>query len=231
MEELKIAAIKRGLMAIRKRKAGPILVMHSRNGKSFGNFGTIEEAMVAVLELAPLPVEAPPEAVGWHSDVEYVLLPRKCPNGWGPGCLCLDDTALYLCAAPPCTLRAECQGACRAHYSQLKVLGNLTHLAIAKSERLAEQGVFDLERLPSNARVTSIKTVKPTDMYPSSFTVTEINKATDGIIGMSIRWTGSEFLLVDKDGIVLDRVFSKQELLEDYQEEDVIMDGEQPEDE
>lgn len=215
MEELKLAAKERGLTVIRKRKTGPIIVLESRTGKSVGSFSTIDEASAIISLIALLPEERDPEPVGWHSDVEYIELPRKCPNGWGPACLCLDHTALYLCAAPPCRLQAGCQGACRVHYSQLKVLGDLTELAIAKTAALAEDGDFDLETLPMYPKITSLKIPSPTHRSASSLSPGEIMQVTSGVIGMTIRWTGSEYLLVDKDGNVLDRVTSRHELFEE----------------
>lgn len=38
---------------------------------------------------------------------------------------------------------------------------------------------------------------------------------TSGVIGMTIRWTGTEFLLMDKDANILDRVSSKLEFFEE----------------
>lgn len=215
MEELKLAATERGLTAIRKRRSGPVMVMESRTGKLVGTFTSLEEALTVVLLIAPIPKNHPLETVGWHSDVEYFEIPRRCPNGHGPSCLCLDSSAIYLCAAPPCRFRAECGGACRVHYSQLKVLGDLTELAIAKTAAMAESGEFDLQNLPSYARITSLKIPSPTDKCQSSFTPGEIMEITSGVIGMTIRWTGTEFLLMDKDANILDRVSSKLEFFEE----------------
>jgi hypothetical protein len=219
MNEVKIAAIERGLMAIRKRKTGPIIIMEARTGKSFGTFSDTEEAMKALLKIDPLPVEAPPEAVGWHADVEYIELPRRCPNGWGADCLCLDTTAIYICAAPPCRLQAGCRGICRVHYSQLRVFGNLTEFAVRKTAKLAELGEFDLEHLPNNARVTALKNYNQTAIATTTLTAGEINLATSGVLGMNIKWTGREYILVDKDGRVLDRITSKEELFAEEEEE------------
>lgn len=222
MEELKLAAQERGLMVIRKRRTGPVMVLESRTGKSIGSFAGIDEAMAAVLKVAPLPIEQPPEAVGWHWDVEYTELPKNCPNGWGPTCLCLDTTAIYLCAAPPCRARAGCQGACQGHYAQLKVLGDLTELAIAKTAALAEDGEFDLLTLPLYPRKFSLKIPSPTDRGPAYLSPGQITEVTSGAIGMTIRWTGTEYLLVDKDGKILDRVASKAELFEEEEPEEPV---------
>lgn len=214
MEQLKLEAQARGLSIICKRKSGPYFVMEARTGKTIGSFSSYEEVeeVVMATELLPRPEDRKP--VVWNCDVNIVEYPKNCPNNEGPECLCLDVSAVYLCAVPQCMFKAGCRGCCRAHYSQLKLFGDLTKQAIAKTAALAENGEFDLEHLPEYKKMVSIKTVIPTERNKKNLTPKEIQKATLGVIGMSVVWTGREYLLVDKDGTVLDRVSSKDELFE-----------------
>lgn len=215
MEQLKVAAQLRGLSVIRKRKTGPFLVMESKTGKTVGSYTNQEEAEKVIMSYDLLPDPEDKRPVVWNWDVNIVETPKLCPNNHGPTCLCLDISALYLCAVPQCLFQAGCYGCCRAHYSQLKVFGDLTKNAIAKTAILAENGEFDLEHLPEYKKMLSIKTVIPTDRNKKNLTPAEIIKATSGIIGMSVVWTGADYRLVDKDGIVLDTVISKEELFEE----------------
>src|SRR5690349_2665578 len=115
MEKLKLAAQERGLSVIRKRKSGPFLVMNSKTGKTIGNFLSFDEAEKAIMATPLLPKEEDRRPVVWNSDVNIVEFPKKCSNGWGPTCLCLDESAVYLCAVPPCMYKAGCRGICTNH--------------------------------------------------------------------------------------------------------------------
>lgn len=211
--ELKAAAQERGLSAIKKRASGPVTVLVSKTGKLVGVFPTSEEALTAILEFPVLP-PVNPQPVAWTYISQATEAPKHCPNGYGPTCMCMDETFLYLCAVGPCPNKAECNGTCRGHFSQLRVFGDLTKAAIKKTDLFHQEGQV-LQVFPA---VLPLKMIRGTGRDWSSFTASEIHTATDGIIGMTVKFTGSEYVLLDKDGHVVDRVASKNELL--VQEED-----------
>lgn len=207
-KELKELAQARGLSAIKKRPTGPVTVLESRTGNLVGVFSSNDEALSAILEIPELPpiVVAPAK---WTTIAQIQAEPKHCPNGYGPGCMCLDETFLYLCAVGPCPNKAECNGTCRGHFSQLKVFGDLTKAAIRKTEEYHDNGL----KLSVFPALLPLKMVKTTGKDWSTLSTAEVNQATDGIIGMSVKFTGTEYLLLDKDGHVLDRVQHKSELL------------------
>lgn len=206
--ELKKAAQERELSVIRKRSTGPIIVMVSRTGKNVGVFGSVEEAESAILEFPVVP-PIKPAPVKWTTIAQVQDEPKHCPNGYGPECMCLDDTFVYLCAVNVCANKAECNGTCRGHFSQLRKFGDLTQAAIKKTDLYHQEGLV-LRVFPA---VLPLKMIQQTAVDWSTLTPKEINKITDGIIGMSVKFTGTEYVLLDKDGFVLDRVTSKDDWL------------------
>src|SRR5947208_2822790 len=112
MEKLKLAAKERGLSVIIKRKIGPFIVMEDKTGRTVGSYSNADDAWRAVLAIEPLPVIDAPEFVKWNSDVIIIEVPKQCSNGHGPTCLCLDVSAIYLCAVPECNFKAGCRGCC-----------------------------------------------------------------------------------------------------------------------
>lgn len=206
--ELKALAQERGLSTIKKRATGPVTVMESKTGKLIGVFPNSDEAASAILKLPILP-EVKPSPVAWTFISQATEAPVHCPNGYGPECMCMDDTFLYLCAVGPCPNKAECNGTCRGHFSQLRVFGDLTRASIKKTDRFHQEG-GELQIFPA---LLPLKFYRGTARDWTSLTPGEVNLATDGIIGMSVKFTGAEYLLLDKDGTVLDRVATKNELL------------------
>lgn len=213
-KELKELAQARGLSAIKKRPTGPVTVLESKTGKLIGVFSTADEALSTILTFPILP-PIDPRPVAWTVISQATADPIRCPNGYGPNCMCMDDTFLYLCAVGPCPNKAECNGTCRGHFSQLRVFGDLTKAAIKKTDEYHAEGK-PLKVFPA---LLPLKMVRTTGKDWSTLTPAEVNKATDGVIGMAVKYTGTEYVLLDKDGHVLDRVATRAELIDQEQED------------
>lgn len=215
IKELKQLAQERGLSAIRKKALGTVSVFESKTGKLVGIFEATDEAVSKILTF-PVIVDRIPEPAKWTTISQAQDIPKICPNGFGPGCLCLDETFLYLCAVGPCPNKAECNGTCRGHFAQLRKFGNLTQAALIKTEQYHSEEGQPLRMFPA---VLPLKMIRPTGAVPTTFTPAELRIASNGIIGMSVKHTGTHYVLLDKDGHVIDRVKSKSELLEQEEEE------------
>lgn len=208
ISELKALAQERGLSAIKKRENGPVTVMKSATGEFIGSFPNTEAAVKAIEAFPVVPplVVVPSE---WSTHSQATPDPVRCPNGYGPECLCLDKTFIYLCAVNICPNKAECLGTCRGHFSQLRVFGDLTKAALKKTDLYHSEGLI-LQVFPA---VLPLKMIRPTGKDWTTLTPAELHQATDGVIGMTVRFTGTEYVLLDKDGHVLDRVTSKTDLM------------------
>lgn len=212
---LKALAQERGLSAIRKKALGTVTILESKTGKLVGVYGNTEEALSVIYEfpiIPPLVVE--PST--WTYISQATDAPKRCANGYGPGCLCLDETFLYLCAVNICPNKAECNGTCRGHFSQLRIFGDLTKAAISKTDQFHKEGQ-PLKVFPATL---PLKFYRGTAKDWSTLTPGELNLASDGIIGMTVKFTGTHYVLLDKDGHVVSKVESKNDLLVEEDEED-----------
>lgn len=212
-KELKALAQERGLSAIRKKALGSVTVLESKTGKLVGIYSSTDEALSAIYEYPILPVIIP-EPSQWTYISQATDAPKSCPNGYGASCMCLDDSFLYLCAVNICPNQAFCNGTCRGHFSQLRIFGDLTKAAINKTDQFHQGG----QKLSVFPAILPLKFYRGTAKDWSSLTPGEVTKATDGIIGMSVKFTGKEYILLDKDGQVVSRVENKKDLLEEEEE-------------
>lgn len=208
--ELKELAQERGLSAIKKKALSTISVLESKTGKLIGVYSSDDEAVSAILGFPVIPpIEYIPAE--WTTHSQAVETHRICVNGYGPGCLCMDDTFVYLCAVSSCPNKAECNGTCRGHFSQLRVFGDLTKAAVQKTDVFHREGLI-LAVFPA---VLPLKMIRPTNRAETTLSTGELLKATDGIIGMTVKHTGRYYVLMDKDGHVISQVESKEDLLSD----------------